>query len=205
MDNVRIAGGYDEAYSFTTPSAPALAMKGSDGWNSTSRTPSRAFSRCVVISCTHARDPSRSQNRTEQSWLPDTSENPAASIDNDVTPSRCANIECVHCPKNGMNNEIINTLRDCLPVVMSKIRINLSSCAVTRRDMVGCETIRFICVAGVPSGYVIGSTISPGSHTHITHHNSYHSAILIVPSHSRCQRSLPQRSGRRQQLFSDRL
>lgn len=35
--------------------------------------------------------------------------------------------------------------------MISKIRMYLSSCAVTRRDNVGCEAIRFICVAGVPS------------------------------------------------------
>jgi hypothetical protein len=104
------SGGYDEAYNFTTPSAPALAMKGNDGWNSTSRTPSRAFSRCVVISWIHAREPSRSQNRTEQSWLPETREKPAASMESDVTPSRCANIECVHCPASGINNLVDRTI-----------------------------------------------------------------------------------------------
>lgn len=60
-------GCYDEAYNLTTPSAPLLAINGSDGWYSTSKTPSLAFSRCVVSSCTHDRDPSKSQNRTEQS------------------------------------------------------------------------------------------------------------------------------------------
>lgn len=46
----------------------------------------------------HDLEPIRSQNRTEQSWLPDTSEKPAPSIDNEVTPSRCASIEWVHWP-----------------------------------------------------------------------------------------------------------
>ena len=82
----------------TDPSAPALAMTGSVGWNSTASTPSRAFSRWLVISCTHARVPRMSQKRTEQSWLPDTREKPAASNETEDTVSRCARIECVHCP-----------------------------------------------------------------------------------------------------------
>lgn len=99
-----IAVVYDDAKSLTTPSAPALAMKGRDGWKSTSRTPSFAFSRWLEISWIHACDPSKSQNRTEQSCPPETREKPEASIDNEVTESRCAAIECVHCPEVATNN-----------------------------------------------------------------------------------------------------
>jgi hypothetical protein len=89
---------YDDAYSLTMPSAPALAMKGRDGWNCTSSTPSFPFLRWLVISWTHALVLSMSQKRMEQSWPPDTKEKPAASTDKEVTPSKCAGIEYVHWP-----------------------------------------------------------------------------------------------------------
>ena len=81
------------------PSAPALAMKGRDGWNCTSSTPSFAFLRWLVISWMHALVPSMSQKRMEQSWPPDTREKPAASVDKEVTPSKWAGIEYVHWPE----------------------------------------------------------------------------------------------------------
>ena len=82
----------------TTPSAPELTMNGSVGWKSTASTPSLPFSRWLEISCIHVYEPSRFQKRIEQSWPPDTSENPVASIDREVTASVCAAIECVHVP-----------------------------------------------------------------------------------------------------------
>ena len=59
--------GWDYTNTFASASAPALAMKGLDGWKATSKMDSSNFLRCAVISWTHV-FVSRFHNRTLQSW-----------------------------------------------------------------------------------------------------------------------------------------
>ena len=59
--------GWDYTNTFASASAPALAMKGRDGWKATSKMDSSNFLRCAVISWTHV-FVSRFHKRTLQSW-----------------------------------------------------------------------------------------------------------------------------------------
>ena len=59
--------GWDYTNTFASASAPALAMKGRDGWKATSKMDSSNFLRWAVISWTHV-FVSRFHKRTLQSW-----------------------------------------------------------------------------------------------------------------------------------------
>ena len=60
-------GEWDYTNTFASASAPALAMKGRDGWNATSNMDSSNFLRWAVISCTQV-FVSKFHRRTLQSW-----------------------------------------------------------------------------------------------------------------------------------------
>lgn len=54
-------------------------------------------------------------------------------------------------PKSASGFRNTEASKHYIPVVMSNKRMYLSSWAVINSDMVGCDTILLICVAGVPS------------------------------------------------------
>jgi hypothetical protein len=75
------------------PSAPPLTSHGNSLWNWTLKTPSSAFRRCAVYSCTHDLEVlEMSHNLIEPSWPPDTKVKPLGSISSAVTPSKWADI-----------------------------------------------------------------------------------------------------------------
>jgi len=110
---------FHQMYTLTVASAPPLARMGVVGWKAREWTPSLYFLRWEGNSWVHA-CVLMSQNRTEESWPPDTRPSPLGLMAKQLTASRCATIEFTHDP-----------------VLRSKKRIYLSSCPVMAKGSVG--------------------------------------------------------------------